>query len=153
MWSGELRVPLGRTELAASWVLAGVTAGSALALGTVHTARLLLVAAVRGLATALAWWRTEPMRLSLSASVLLFIAIGLTLFTAAQCVPLPVRWLATIAPTNGDLWSRALLPFRESGPNWAPISLDPGAAGVEVLKAACSFLPVRTALRLVRFGR
>jgi hypothetical protein len=38
------------------------------------------------------------------------------------CVPMPIGWLAVIAPHNADVWSRALAPLHEPGPSWAPIS-------------------------------
>ena len=61
--------------------------------------------------------------------------IGLTLYAALQCVPMPIGWLAVIAPHNADVWSRALSPLHEPGPSWAPITLDPIATRVEVLEA------------------
>jgi hypothetical protein len=56
-----------------------------------------------------------------AAAVLLCTGIGLTASTALQCVPMPIGWLAVIAPYNADVWSRALSPLHEAGPAWAPI--------------------------------
>jgi hypothetical protein len=69
-----------------------------------------------------------------AATLLLFTGIGLTAYTALQCVPMRIGWLAVIAPHNADVWSRALSPLHEPGPSWAPISLVPIATRVEVLK-------------------
>ena len=114
---------------ASRWVLAAAIAGSALAVGTVHTIMLCVLA----VAAVLAWWGAEPMKARSAATLLLFTGIGLTAYTALQCVPMPIGWLAVIAPHNADVWSRALAPLHEPGPSWAPISLDPTAPRVEVL--------------------
>ena len=58
-----------------------------------------------------------------AATLLLFTGIGLTAYTALQCVPMPIGWLAVIASHNADVWSRALAPLHEPGPSWAPISV------------------------------
>jgi len=119
---------------ASRWVLAAAIAGSALAVGTVHTITLCVVTGVLAVAAVLAWWGAEPMKARSAATLLLFTGIGLTAYTALQCVPMPIGWLAVIAPHNADVWSRALSPLHEPGPSWAPISLDPIATRVEVLK-------------------
>ncbi|HEY5260708.1 MAG TPA: O-antigen ligase family protein [Solirubrobacteraceae bacterium] len=63
---------------------------------------------------------------------------------------MPIGWLAVIAPHNADVWSRALSPLHEPGPSWAPISLDPTATRVEVLKGVAYLLAFVTALRVAR---
>jgi hypothetical protein len=123
-----------RLPRAAQWLFAAAIAGSALAVGTVHTVTLCIVTAVLAVAAVLAWWGAEPMKARSAATVLLVTAVGLTAYTALQCVPMPIGWLAAIAPHNADVWSRALSPLREAGPSWAPISLDPTATRMEVLK-------------------
>ena len=79
---------------ASRWVLAGAIAGSALAVGTVHTITLCVVTGVLAVAAVLAWWGAEPMKVRSAATVLLLTWIGLTAYTALQCVPMPVGWLA-----------------------------------------------------------
>jgi hypothetical protein len=112
---------------ASRWVLAAAIAGSALAVGTVHTITLCIVTGVLAVAAVMAWWGAEPMKARSAATLLLFTGIGLTAYTALQCVPMPIGWLAVIAPHNADVWSRALSPLHEPGPSWAPITLDPTA--------------------------
>src|SRR5580704_1957626 len=90
------------------------------------------------------------MRARSAATVLLLTGVGLTGYTALQCVPMPIGWLAAIAPHNADVWSRALAPLHEAGPRWAPISLDPIATRVEVLKGVAYLLAFVTALRVAR---
>ena len=119
---------------ASRWLLALGIAGSAVAVGTVHTITLCLVTVVLAAAAVLGGWGAEPMRARAPATLLLFTGIGLTLYTALQCVPMPIGWLAAIAPHNADVWSRALSPLHEPGPSWAPITLDPIATRVEVLE-------------------
>jgi hypothetical protein len=135
---------------ASRWVLAVAIAGSALAVGTVHTITLCIVTAVLAVAAVMAWWGAEPMKARSAATLLLFTGIGLTAYTALQCVPMPIGWLAVIAPHNADVWSRALSPLHEPGPSWAPISLDPTATRVEVLKGVAYLLAFVTALRVAR---
>ena len=88
-------------------------------------------------------WRTlvrgpEPMRARVPATILLCTGVGLTAYTALQCVPMPIGLLAVIAPHNAEVWSRVLLPLGEAGPRWAPITLDPIATRVEVLEGVPS---------------
>lgn len=135
---------------ASKWVLAVAIAGAALAVGTVHSVTLCVVTGLVAVATVLGWWGAEPMRLRSPAMVLLYTGIALTAYTALQCVPMPLRWLAAIAPHNADVWSRALAPLHEPGPSWAPISLDPTATRIEVLKGVAYLLAFMTALRVAR---
>jgi hypothetical protein len=74
---------------ASRWLLALGIAGSALAVGTVHTITLCIVTVV--------------------------LAAAVTAYTALQWVPMPIGRLAVIAPYNADVWSRALAPLHEAG--------------------------------------
>ncbi|MDP9001455.1 MAG: hypothetical protein M3O46_15245, partial [Myxococcota bacterium] len=130
------------------WLLAVAVAGSALAVGAVHTITLCVVTAVLAVAAVLAWWRAEPMKVRPAATLLLFTGIGLVLYTVLQCVPLPIGVLSVIAPHNADVWSRALAPLHEPGPSWAPITLDPVASRIEVLKGVAYLLAFVTAIRV-----
>lgn len=107
--------------------------GSAMAVGAVHTVVLVPVALV-ALATAIVAVplreTTAPQR-GFPAPMLLLLALAG--FTALQAAPMPLGWLAKIAPANADIWARSLLPFGEH-PTWGSISLDPGATLVEALK-------------------
>lgn len=125
-------------------------AGSALAVGTVHTVTLCVATAVLAVAAVCTWWYAEPARARSAANVLLLTGLGLTAFTALQCVPMPIAWLAWIAPHNADVWSRALAPLREAGPRFAPLSVDPIATRAEVLKGMAYLLAFATALRVAR---
>jgi hypothetical protein len=135
---------------AGRWLLVLAVAGSALAIGAVHTQTLCVVAvALVGALLALSW-RAEPSGARASATLLFWTGVALTAWTALQCVPLPIGWLAAIAPHNADVWARSLAPLHEQGPAWAPLSLDPGATRVAVLKGLvilCAFL---AALRVTR---
>jgi tetratricopeptide (TPR) repeat protein len=139
-----------RAILAGQWLTAVGIAGAALAVGTVHTSVLCIVASVLAMAAAVTWWGAEPMTARPAATVLLVAGLGLTAYTAVQCVPLPVSWLAAIAPHNADVWSRALSPLHEAGPRWAPLSLDPIATRIEVLKGIVYLLAFVVALRIAR---
>ena len=108
---------------------------SVLAVGTVHVPTLLVVGTLGIGAGVLAmvvyrkdmgsWPFTLP-----SAGVL-----ALSGWTAIQAIPLPAGLVAAIAPKNAEVWAHALDALGEPGPTWHPISLDPGATWVEVLKS------------------
>jgi hypothetical protein len=140
------RVKAGR------WLLAATVAGAALAVGTVHTITLCVVTAALAAAAALLGWErdVDEFRPRPAATLLVATGVALTAYTAIQCVPLPVAWLAVIAPRNADVWSHALSPLRQDGPAWAPISLDPTATRVEVLKGVAYLLAFVSALRVAR---
>jgi tetratricopeptide (TPR) repeat protein len=135
---------------ASSWLLALAIAGSALAVGTVHTITLCVVTAVLVVAAVLAWSGAEPMTARPAATLILCTGVALTALTALQCLPLPIGWLSWLAPHNGEVWSRALAPLHEAGPGWAPVSLDPSATRVEVLKGVAYVLAFITALRVAK---
>lgn len=141
---------LGRSGRASQWLLALAIAGAALAVGTVHTATLLIVTLVLGAAAALGWWDADPMRPRPAATLILVTALGLTAYTALQCVPLPASLLMALAPHNADVWSRALSPLRLVGPSFAPLTLDPCATRVEVVKGIAYALAFVGALRIAR---
>src|SRR5579864_2816812 len=109
--SREDNAPMPRWQSETSrWLLAIAIAGSALAVGTVHTITLCIVTALLAAAAFLGWWRADPMSARPVATLLLLTGIALTSYTALQCVPLPIAWLAGIAPYNADVWSRSLSP-------------------------------------------
>jgi O-Antigen ligase len=118
----------------------------------VHTVTLCVVTGLLAVAAALTWWDGESVQLRprAAATMLLLAGVILTSYTALQCVPMPARWLAMVAPRNADIWSRALGPLGEAGPGWVTISLDPIATRIEALKGVAYLLAFATALRLAR---
>jgi hypothetical protein len=123
----------GKAEAAADLLLAVAVAGSMLAIGTVYPSALVIVAAVVGSAVVIAVAgpaSTVPPRFNAPAAI----AVSLAIYTLLQAIPLPIKLLTTLAPTNADVWRRALLPFGSPGPDWTTVSLDPGSSYVEVLK-------------------
>ncbi|MFO0586407.1 MAG: O-antigen ligase family protein [Polyangiaceae bacterium] len=138
--------PMGTRE---RWLLALVIvalAGSALAIGAVHTVVLVPVALVAMAAAIVAvplWLAPKPDR-TFTAPGILLIALGL--YSAAQAIPLPLGLLEKIAPANADVWARSLAPLGEVVTRGS-ISLDPGASLVEALKwitYGCVFLAAAT---------
>jgi tetratricopeptide (TPR) repeat protein len=140
--------PPARAARASRWILAAGVAGAALAIGTIHTITVCAVTIVLSVSATLAWWGAEPIKVRPGATLLLFTGIGLCVYTLLQCVPMPIRWLAAIAPHNADVWSRALAPLHDHGPAWAPITLDPVATRIELLKGVAYLLAFVTALRI-----
>ena len=119
-----------------------------MALGSQHATVLCVVTALMAVAAALTWVAGPPIRARSAASLLVLTACVLTGFTALQCIPIPAAWLAAIAPANADIWSRALSPFHEAGPPMVPLSVDPVATRVQVLRGAAYLGGFLAALRL-----
>jgi tetratricopeptide (TPR) repeat protein len=142
-----------RLDAASAWTLGAALSGAALAVGTVYTSTLCVVSLALAVAAVLAWWNAEPASIRQPATLLLVTCAVLTAYTALQCVPLPIAWLRLLAPRNADVWSRALAPLHEGGPSWAPLSLDPAATRVEVLKGVAYGVAFVTALRVARRRR
>jgi tetratricopeptide (TPR) repeat protein len=62
------------------------------------------------------------------------VLLALAAFSLLQAVPLPGALVAKVAPASAEIWAGALAPFRQSGPAYVSLSLDPGASVVEGLK-------------------
>jgi hypothetical protein len=142
--SEEARARAGR------WLLAASILGSALGLGAIHTPVLCVVAAAATVASALLWFDAEPLEPRPAATALVGVALFLVGWTLVQLVPLPIGVLRVIAPENADVWLRCLAPLREEGPTSAPISLDPTATRVEVLRGVTYLVVFVGALRVAR---
>lgn len=115
-------------------LMALVVLGSALAIGTVHVQTLVVVAPLAFAAAGLGVLHDLKRRGATAIALPAIIATILALLTLLQAIPMPISWLAKIAPANADIWARSLLPFGEAAPKFASISLDPGASVVEALK-------------------
>ena len=131
LWRRLDRLPL-ELLLDASVVI--ITVGAVLAIGAVHPPVMVALAVVATIALSLSILvrgRTEERpRFPWPA----WIFWGLAGYTLLQLIPLPMSWLAIVAPSNADIWARSLMPLGEAGPGLAPISLDPGASWMEVLR-------------------
>jgi len=130
----EIKPKRGAADPWLESLLVVLVVGSVLAIGTAHVRTLLVVATVSVGAAVLALLAhrrttgTWPVTLPVAG------VFVLTLWTAAQAIPLPAGWVELVAPNGADVWKHALDPLGEPGPAWHPISLDPGATWVEVLK-------------------
>src|SRR5579859_1499958 len=88
--AGEGRGHTDRYSASGRWLLALSVGGAALAAGCIHTISLCVVAGLLSLAAAAVWWEAEPARVRGVATLLLICGAGLTIFTALQCIPLPL---------------------------------------------------------------
>ena len=113
-----------------------------------HATVLCVVAAVLGLGAVFAWAYAEPFRARRAATLVLLVGAGLVLYTALQIVPMPAGALSVLAPHNADTWSRALTPLHEPGPDVVPISLDPDATRVQVLRGLTYVVAFLIAVRV-----
>jgi tetratricopeptide (TPR) repeat protein len=109
-----------------------VLAFAVLALGCLYP----LAACALGLAAAaLAAWALgrTPAALASPPPVVWPFALGAGV-CLLQSVPLPLGWLAAVAPANADVWARALAPVAGPPPAFAPLSLAPELTHVEAVK-------------------
>lgn len=108
---------------------------------------LWLLAAVLAIGSAPYWIATWTLGGGVLSALLVFgrlargwswlstLLLALAIYSALQVVPLPVRWLDSIAPHSAEYW-RALerVSGKAGAPSWGSLSLDPGATALEVLK-------------------
>ncbi len=142
MGSREGRRRVGSVLLATNVIV------SALALGSIYTWTLALVAASAALSTALLWVRAPAVLLRPAASALLLAGGLLLAWTLLQLLPLPRVLVAILSPEAALTWSRALRPLHEPGPGWVTLSLDPTATRVHVLRGLTYWLTFAGALRI-----
>ncbi len=135
------------------WLFLFVVTGSVVAVGSVHTVTLCVVTALLAVSAGLVWWDAEPMRTRPAANILFLAGVALTLYTAFQCVPIPVGWLSRMAAPH-TARTRGLersSPLHERGLELgAALSGDPSATRVEVLKGVAYLLTFVTALAIAR---
>lgn len=137
-----------RRERAAAYGLAALLAGSGLALGTLYTTTLAVVALAAAALFVVLWLDAPPTRLRPSAALLTLLGAGAVAFTLVQAVPLPRSLVAMLSPEAADVWSRALLPMGEQGSGFITLSLDPVATRVQVLRGVTYLLVYLAALRV-----
>jgi tetratricopeptide (TPR) repeat protein len=129
-------------------VLSIVIIASALLIGALHTVVLASMAALAAIAAATTWFWAAPQRLRRPATILVVLAIALIAFTAFQLIPLPHAWLARLSPHAADLWSTALSPLGEGKQTAAPLSLDPPATAIAVVRGLTYLLVFVASVRL-----
>jgi O-antigen ligase/tetratricopeptide (TPR) repeat protein len=125
---------------------------SGVALGGVYTETLAAATLVLGIAFGLAYLApsARPFHPKSGATALVVLGLGLVAYTALTLVPLPAGLVASIAPHNADVWARALRPFGESGPAMVPLTLDPTATRIEVLRGLTYVMAFATAHRITQ---
>jgi tetratricopeptide (TPR) repeat protein len=123
-------------------------AGSALALGGLHTPVLCAAAGLLAIAAFFALYWAEPWRSRRPATILFVTGVALTAFTALQALPLPEELVRLLSPSTAEVWSQALSPLHERGPTWITLSLDPTATRVQVLRGVAYLATFLTALRI-----
>ncbi|MEZ4372055.1 MAG: O-antigen ligase family protein [Polyangiaceae bacterium] len=110
--------------------LAIIVLGSMLALGAYHPETMSSIALV---SAGLWLWllRERPLpRVNYVSLVLMALASWCLL----QLIPIPIALMEHVAPRNAELWKNSLATFGAAPRRWAPLSLDPGATWIEVLR-------------------
>lgn len=87
---------------------------------------------------------------SLRECVGIAVWICLAIYSLLQALPLPLGWVARLAPDNADIWARALEPFNVPAPSFASISIAPGRTLVEAVKFASYAVVFAVSARLSR---
>lgn len=143
-----------RTLLAGKWLLVATAPLSALAIGSLHTTSLIVLACLAAISAGLLW-ASPPTHVTRASRMMITVVALLLTITAFQMVPLPATLVASVAPSNGDVWARSLSALREEGPRWHPISVAPVATRVDALRGAFYGCLLLAALRvaLMQGGR
>lgn len=119
------------------WLVAAVVPVSVLAIASVHTATLLVIAPFVLLAGFLMGARERRWPLPV------LILLALAGYTALQAIPLPVRLVDAVSPEAAREWAGAFRPLEQSPPAWVSLSLAPSQTAIEALKwltYGCMFL-------------
>lgn len=132
------------------WMLAIGVVGAALALGAVDRRVMCVVVLIVTVGAALALSSVDPFRPRTCASLLLYVAIGLLAFTILQTVPLPAAVARALSPHAADIWDRCLRPLGERGPSWHPLTVDPPATHVEIVRGAAYLVTFMGSLAVAR---
>src|SRR5262245_46433758 len=114
--------PQKRAFSIGKWTFAALLPVSALAIGTLHASWLLAIA-LTAVVSSLLLWLDPPRETTRQSRLLMAALLVLVCITILQAIPLPAGLVRIIAPANADIWQRALLPLREAGPAWHPISI------------------------------
>lgn len=128
-------------------LIAIVVLGAILAIGAIDVGVLACVAVIAGLGTAMTWIAPRVV-FRAEATWLVLVSVGLTLYTGAQCVPLPAAWIAQLSPHAADVWGHAFEPWHVSGPALTSLSVDTAGTRVEVLKGVVYTLVLLSTLRI-----
>ncbi len=140
----ELRLTLGK------WVFAVGIVGAALAIGALDRRVLCVVAAVITIGAMFVLTATPYFRPRRCASMLVYVALGLLAFTAFQAIPLPAHVVSILSPHAADIWARCLRPLGEAGPAWHPLTVDPPATHLEILRGTTYLVALVGALAIAR---
>jgi tetratricopeptide (TPR) repeat protein len=114
-----------------------LVAGAPLAIGCVHPPAILAAGGVAAVAFAAMLRRRRATHRQVRVPALGWVLLGVTAFTALQCVPLPAAVVRVIDPAAYRLFTNTLgdLGLYGAG-SWRPLSLDPPATLWETLKIA-----------------
>lgn len=121
---------------------------SAFGLGGLYTELLCTAALSVVAASVILFWEDGPPALTRESKILITVGIVLCSYTALQLIPMPLSMLARIAPSNAAVWERTFAPFREAAPQYAPITLDPPATRVAILRGLTYLLTFVAALKV-----
>jgi tetratricopeptide (TPR) repeat protein len=162
------RMPDRKVTKVYSHTLAAALALSAQAVGAIHLpivvayATLVAISGCLALAAGSLFSRDRSRigprspRAPASASRRIDVGAGLWFALALVCLlqaaPLPLGWIRELAPSQGEIWARAMRPFGAPPPELASLSLAPHRTLVEALKTASYGIIFYLSVRLGRHG-
>lgn len=125
---------------------------SVLAVGSVHIPTLLVVGTLSIGAGVLAMYLYRKRMGAWPISLPVVIVAAMTGYTALQAIALPQQWVTLLAPNNAEVWRYCLESLGKPGPQWHPISLDPGATWEQVLRGM-SYVGIIIASSVIAYRR
>lgn len=125
---------------------------SVLAVGSVHVPTLLVVGALSIGAGVVAMHVHYKSMGTWPISLPAVVVAAVTGYTALQAIAMPSQWIALLAPNNAEVWRYCLESLGKPGPQWHPISLDPGATWAQVLRGM-SYVGIIIASSVIAYRR
>jgi len=128
------RRPAGRAQIVALSLLGITVVGAPLLLGGVPAWARLSIGAASWLSLVAAIWTTRDGRPGGRAGAWLGLGLALVAFTSLQVVPLPLSWLAGLAPESAAAVVSTRRALGLDAPAWGALSMDPGATLAALLQ-------------------
>jgi len=128
------RRPVGRAQLLALGLLGITVVGAPLLLGGVPAWARILIEVASWLSLVAAIWATRRSVRDAPPSAWLVMSLVLVGVTAVQVAPMPLSWLAWLAPESASAVRSTQQALGQGDASWGALSMDPGATLAALLQ-------------------